>query len=106
MHRNSDSTSPPGRRPLRASQTDSGMDLLEELADADRRVPEGIPDPGRARPERQRAQGMDDADRRRVALVTGGSRGIGLAVARALALAGRDVAITGRDPARAAAAVA
>jgi NAD(P)-dependent dehydrogenase (short-subunit alcohol dehydrogenase family) len=35
----------------------------------------------------------------RAALVTGGSRGIGFAIARALAAAGTSVAITGRDPA-------
>jgi NAD(P)-dependent dehydrogenase (short-subunit alcohol dehydrogenase family) len=35
----------------------------------------------------------------RVALVTGGSRGIGFAVARALTASGASVAITGRDPA-------
>ncbi len=34
---------------------------------------------------------------RRVALVTGGSRGIGLAIARSLVSAGTDVAITGRS---------
>ena len=37
-------------------------------------------------------------DARRVALVTGGSRGIGFAIARALVDAGASVAITGRDP--------
>jgi 3-oxoacyl-[acyl-carrier protein] reductase len=36
---------------------------------------------------------------RKVALVTGGSRGIGLAIARALASAGAQVAITGRNDA-------
>lgn len=40
----------------------------------------------------------------RVALVTGGSSGIGLGIATALAAAGADVAIWGRDPQRAAAA--
>lgn len=35
--------------------------------------------------------------RDRIALVTGGSRGIGLAIARALATSGTHVAITGRD---------
>ncbi|MGZ5277840.1 MAG: SDR family NAD(P)-dependent oxidoreductase, partial [Caldimonas sp.] len=40
------------------------------------------------------------------ALVTGGSRGIGKAIARALALEGADVAILARDPARLAAAAA
>ena len=35
-----------------------------------------------------------------VALVTGGSMGIGKAVAQSLAAAGARVAITGRDPAR------
>ena len=49
---------------------------------------------------------MGDGDRRRVALVTGGSRGIGLAVAKALAAAGHDVAITARDAERAGSAVA
>ena len=49
---------------------------------------------------------MNDGDRRRVALVTGGSRGIGLEVAKALGAAGHDVAVTARDTERAAAAVA
>ena len=40
------------------------------------------------------------------ALVTGGSRGIGKAIARALALEGADVAILARDEARLAAAAA
>ena len=40
----------------------------------------------------------------RVALVTGGSRGIGLAIARALAAEGVNVAVTGRTPAHLAAA--
>ncbi|HEU4829956.1 MAG TPA: SDR family NAD(P)-dependent oxidoreductase, partial [Gemmatimonadales bacterium] len=39
----------------------------------------------------------------RVALVTGGTRGIGLAIARALHGAGARVAVAGRDEARAAA---
>ena len=42
----------------------------------------------------------------RVALVTGGSRGIGLAIARGLAGAGAKVAICGRDGAKAEAAAA
>jgi NAD(P)-dependent dehydrogenase (short-subunit alcohol dehydrogenase family) len=42
----------------------------------------------------------------RVALITGGSRGIGLATARALAAEGAQVVITGRDEGRAAAAAA
>jgi NAD(P)-dependent dehydrogenase (short-subunit alcohol dehydrogenase family) len=41
----------------------------------------------------------------KVALVTGGSRGLGAAFARALAEAGADVAITARDPDQARAAV-
>ncbi len=41
----------------------------------------------------------------RVALVTGGSRGLGLAAARALTEAGWQVAVTGRDPAALDAAV-
>jgi NAD(P)-dependent dehydrogenase (short-subunit alcohol dehydrogenase family) len=40
----------------------------------------------------------------KVALVTGGSRGIGLAVANALSTAGASVVITGRDPSQLAAA--
>ena len=40
------------------------------------------------------------------ALVTGGSRGIGWAIARALVAEGVDVALLARDPARLAAAVA
>ncbi|MEY4413014.1 MAG: hypothetical protein RIQ53_307 [Pseudomonadota bacterium] len=43
--------------------------------------------------------------RDRVVLVTGGSRGIGLACARAFALTGARVAIAGRDPAHLHAAV-
>src|SRR5690606_6135939 len=42
----------------------------------------------------------------KVALVTGGSRGIGLAIARALADGGARVAVIGRDGARAEAAAA
>ena len=38
--------------------------------------------------------------RGRVALVTGSSQGIGLAMARALARAGADVIVNGRDPAK------
>src|ERR1035437_1315072 len=50
---------------------------------------------------------MNDNTGRRVALVTGGRRGIGLAVAEGLAASGFDVAITGtRDDAVAQAAVA
>ncbi len=49
---------------------------------------------------------MSGAQGRRVALVTGGSRGIGLAVAKALGVAGHDVAITARDADRASSAVA
>jgi len=82
------------------------MDLLEEIAAAERRAAEGIRQAGRARPETKRRQDVGNGDRRRVALVTGGSRGIGLAVAKALAVAGHDVAITGRDAERAASAVA
>ncbi|HET7441698.1 MAG TPA: SDR family oxidoreductase [Terriglobales bacterium] len=37
--------------------------------------------------------------RGQVALITGGNRGIGLAIARALATEGCDVVVTGRDPA-------
>lgn len=48
---------------------------------------------------------MDDLSGR-VAFVTGGTRGIGRAIAVALARAGMHVALTGRDPARAAAAAA
>ena len=36
----------------------------------------------------------------RVAIVTGGSRGIGLAIARSLAEAGASVVVSGRDAAR------
>lgn len=42
----------------------------------------------------------------RVALVTGATRGIGLAIARELAFAGARVLVTGRDPARAEATAA
>ncbi len=49
---------------------------------------------------------MDDTGKRRVALVTGGSRGIGMAIARALASSGHDVAITARDAEQGADAVA
>jgi len=42
---------------------------------------------------------MPETLHRKVALVTGGSRGIGLAIARALASAGAQVAITGRSDA-------
>ena len=49
---------------------------------------------------------MSEGNRRRVALVTGGSGGIGLAVAKALASTGHDVAITARDPEKGADAVA
>jgi len=49
---------------------------------------------------------MDLHLRGRRALVTGGSRGIGLAVARALAAEGVDVAIAARDPGRLEAAAA
>src|SRR5260221_6433157 len=38
--------------------------------------------------------------RGKVALVTGSSRGLGLAMARALAQAGADVIVNGRDPAK------
>lgn len=42
---------------------------------------------------------MSETPRRRVALITGGRRGIGLAVAEGLAADGFDVAITGTSPA-------
>src|SRR5580765_3478270 len=47
---------------------------------------------------------MKDPLRGKVALVTGGSRGIGLAVARALTAEGVQVAVTGKDAARLSAA--
>jgi 3-oxoacyl-[acyl-carrier protein] reductase len=43
--------------------------------------------------------GTNQAFAGKAAIVTGGSRGIGLAISRALAAAGADVAITGRDQA-------
>ncbi len=45
--------------------------------------------------------GMDQTLTGRIAIVTGGSRGIGLAVSRALAEAGASVAVVGRDLERA-----
>ena len=42
---------------------------------------------------------MDNPLRNQVAIITGGSRGIGLAIARALVAEGANVAITGRTEA-------
>jgi len=70
------------------------------------RIAEHAGDAGRVRPETKRSLEVADGNSRRVALVTGGSRGIGLAIARALATSGHDVAITARNAERGADAVA
>jgi 3-oxoacyl-[acyl-carrier protein] reductase len=63
--------------------------------------PGGVPEPGRMDPDRVLDDVPPDALEGRVVLVTGGSRGIGLAAATACARLGATVVLVGRDPGRA-----